>query len=261
MIRRLVTPLVGAATLVACGGKAPPDGPARPPGPPTVAVSLADVGLEAGALDRTADPCGDFFQFACGGWLAANPIPPDRARWGRLGELGERNLAAERAILDEAAAAPTDPVTQQLGDYYASCLDTAAIEQRGLDGVKPLLDYIAKAKDARGLGAAVTALHRAQIAALWTYGAEADNRDARAAILVLDAGGLGLPDRDYYLSDELAPRARRTGARSSRCSACWGGPPRRRGRAPPMCWRSRPRSPTSRAARSSAATTPRCITR
>ncbi len=204
MIRRLVTPLVGAATLVACGGKAPPDGPARPPGPPTVAVSLADVGLEAGALDRTADPCGDFFQFACGGWLAANPIPPDRARWGRLGELGERNLAAERAILDEAAAAPTDAVTQQLGDYYASCLDTAAIEQRGLDGVKPLLDYIAKAKDARGLGAAVTALHRAQIAALWTYGAEADNRDARAAILVLDTAGLGLPDRDYYQGDGFA---------------------------------------------------------
>jgi len=210
MIHRLVAPLVGAALLaaVACGSKSPPAGPARPPGPPTVAVALADVGLEASTLDRAADPCADFYQYACGGWLASHPIPADRARWGRFNELSDKNQGAQQAILERAAAAPTGPVDQQLGDFYGSCLDTATIERRGLDGVKPLLDFIAKAKDARGLGAAVTALHKHQIAALWAYGAEADNLDSRTAILTLDSGGLGLPDRDYYEGEAFAaPRA------------------------------------------------------
>ncbi|MBK9031517.1 MAG: M13 family metallopeptidase [Myxococcales bacterium] len=206
VVRRVLAPLVGAAlaSTAACGGasRAPTDRP--PPGPATVAVALADVGLEAGVLDRAADPCTDFYQFACGGWLAANAIPADRARWSRFAELTDRNQAALRTLIEAAAASPKDDVERTFGDYYASCTDVDAIERRGLDGVKPLLDFIAKATDPRGLGAALTALHKHQIFALWGLAPEADFLDSRTAILFVDSAGLGLPDRDYYLDDKFA---------------------------------------------------------
>jgi len=210
MIRTRALPLVGVtlAAAFACRGKSATTTDPTPTGPATVEVALADVGLEASSLDRTADPCSDFFQYTCGGWLAANPIPADRARWGRFGELSDRNELALRTIIEAAAASPKDAVEKKFGDYYASCLDLAAIEQRGLDGVKPLLDFVAKAKDPKFLSAAITALHKHRVFALWGLEAEADFADSRTAILFVDTAGLGLPDRDYYLSDDYAaPRA------------------------------------------------------
>ena len=210
MIRTRALPLVGVtlAAAFACRGKSATTTDPTPTGPATVEVALADVGLEASSLDRTADPCSDFFQYTCGGWLAANPIPADRARWGRFGELSDRNELALRTIIEAAAASPKDDVEKTFGDYYASCLDLAAIEQRGLDGVKPLLDFVAKAKDPKFLSAAITALHKHRVFALWGLEAEADFADSRTAILFVDTAGLGLPDRDYYLSDDYAaPRA------------------------------------------------------
>src|SRR5438067_11629059 len=92
-------------------------------GPQPVSVKLADVGLEAGSLDRTADPCIDFYQHTCGGWLAANKIPDEKARWGRFAEIDERNKAAIRALLDDAIRGGSDASAKKLGDYYASCMD------------------------------------------------------------------------------------------------------------------------------------------
>ena len=209
MSRRPTAPVVGAALLaaaLACGGKSKSTGPGTPQppaGPPTVAVSLADVGLEASTLDKSADPCADFFQYACGGWLAANEIPADRARWGRFNELADKNQAALKSILEGAAANPTGDL-QKLGDFYGGCLDDAAIDKRGLAGVKPLLDTVAKAKDARGLYAAVTQFNQAGIPALWGFSSEADNADSTTSILILDSAGLGLPDRDYYDGEKFA---------------------------------------------------------
>ncbi|HUJ63290.1 MAG TPA: hypothetical protein VLX92_32550, partial [Kofleriaceae bacterium] len=105
---------------------APAPAPAPPPAPApdatVVRVTLGDVGLEASSLDRTADPCVDFYQFACGGWLETNQIPPDRPRWSRGSELAERVRAELGGLLDDdTRAAAGDALGKKLGDYYASC--------------------------------------------------------------------------------------------------------------------------------------------
>src|ERR1700749_2367433 len=100
-----------AAALLAQGnGGAPPPQP-KPPS-----------GLALSAIDKAASPCNDFYQYACGMWLKNNPIPPDQSSWGRFSELAERNREILHRILEQAAAKPT-PETQQIGDYYASCMD------------------------------------------------------------------------------------------------------------------------------------------
>ena len=193
----------------ACGGskKAPAVAPPPPPGPKTANVSLAEVGLEASSLDKSAAPCEDFYQYACGGWLAANEIPADKARYARFTEIDDRNDKAVRAILDELIAAPRteDPVKQKVADFYASCLDEAAIEKRGLAGLAPLLGPIDKVKNTKTLETALIALHRHGIPAVWGLAVEADFADSTTNIIYLDTAGLGLPDRDFYFKEEFAP--------------------------------------------------------
>ena len=147
-----VTPRAGSSVPV------PPPDPVPGAG---VKVTLADVGLEASSLDRTADPCVDFYQFACGGWLAASPIPADRSRWARFSEIDDKNRGALKTLLEEGTRGLTsDPAMKKLGDYYASCMDEDTIEKTGLGAVKPLLDRVAKVKDARSWQAALTELHK-----------------------------------------------------------------------------------------------------
>src|SRR3954468_13902070 len=101
--------------------------------------------LDVPSMDRAADPCTDFYQFSCGGWMASNPIPADQAAWSVYGKLEEENMQYLWGILNESAtpAANRDPVQQKIGDYFASCMDTAAIEQLGAKPLQPLLDRIA----------------------------------------------------------------------------------------------------------------------
>ena len=176
------------------------------PAPAAEKVSLADVGLEAGSLDRSSDPCVDFYQFACGGWLAKNPIPADQARWMRMAELDEKTKLAIRGLLEDDAKGGGEAVAKKLGDFYASCMDEAAIEKAGTTGIKPLLDRAQKVKDARSWFAALTDLQKAGIAVVFGVDTMPDFKDSTTDVVVLDAGGLGLPDRDYYVKPELADK-------------------------------------------------------
>ena len=143
--------------------------PTKPVGPaiapvataPGTKVTLGDVGLEPGSLDRSIDPCVDFYQFACGGWIANHEIPAERARWGRVEQIEERNRAALQALLDDAAkGASADAGTRKLGDFYAACLDEAAIERAGAAPLKPLLERTTRVgRDARSWLAAIARLH------------------------------------------------------------------------------------------------------
>lgn len=197
------TALLSFSLATACGGsgKKTPPGPPPPDGPRTENVSLADVGLEASSLDKGADPCSDFFAYTCGGWLAANEIPADKARYARFTELTDKNDKAVRTILDELAARPAG---DQLGDFYASCLDEAAIEKRGTKSLDPHLATIKKVKDGKTLQAAIAQLHAHGIPAFFGVAVYPDFADSTTNIVYLDTGGLGLPERDFYVKDEFA---------------------------------------------------------
>lgn len=157
------------------------------------------------SLDRKADPCDNFYQFACGGWLAQNPIPADQSNWGRFHELAERNRAALRGILDKAAANTAGTgEDRKLGDFYASCMDEKTVNALGAGPLKQDLADIAAIKDARDVTAAIARLYARGVSTIFHFGSGQDYKDATSVIAEVDQAGLGLPDRDYYLRTDSA---------------------------------------------------------
>jgi putative endopeptidase len=156
------------------------------------------------AIDTSANPCVDFFQYACGSWIKKNPVPPDQAMWGRFSELAERNREILHQILEDASkpAAGRDAVTQKIGDYYAACMDEKAIDGKGLTPLQPELDRIANLKDKAQLAGEIAHLHAIGVSALFDFSSGQDFKDSNAVIAQFDQGGLGLPDREYYLKDD-----------------------------------------------------------
>jgi endothelin-converting enzyme/putative endopeptidase len=161
--------------------------------------------LDVTSMDKSADPCADFYQYSCGGWQKKNPIPPDQVSWSVYGKLYQDNLVFLRGILEEAgrSGARRDAVTQKIGDFYAACMDEPAVEKRGVSAIQPQLDEIAKIKSSKGLAPVVAALQLSVTGPIiFAGGSRQDPDNSEQQIAGLDQSGLGLPDRDYYTKED-----------------------------------------------------------
>jgi putative endopeptidase len=177
---------------------------------PVQPVSLADIGLDAANLDRSVDPCQDFYQFACGGWLQRTELPADKAQYGTFNTVYDRNELLLREILEVAARAPgEDPVLQKIGAFYGACMDEPAIERAGTRALEPLFAITSKVTDQRSLVDALGQLHASGFKPLFSLNPTQDKKDATQMIGQLGQSGLGLPDRDYYVDDDPDKRALR----------------------------------------------------
>ena len=163
-------------------------------------------GLDVNAMDKTADPCVDFYQYTCGGWMMNNPIPADQPRWSVYGKLGQDNQRYLWGILNGLAKQTKgrNPRQQQIGDYFAACMDEAAVEKRGAKPLAPFLAQINAMKSKRDLPVVLAnlQLNMADAGFFFGFGSNQDFADASRVIAFATAGGLSLPDRDYYLKAE-----------------------------------------------------------
>ncbi len=162
-------------------------------------------GIEVSDIDRTADPCVDFFAYANGSWRANNPIPPSMSHWSRRWAAGESTKEQLRQILDETSSAARPPkgsVEQLVGDFYGACMDQARVNRLGARPIEPLLRDVARLKTAADVERMIGRFHRIAIAVPFSLWGGPDAHNPSEAITQIDAAGLGMPNRDYYIKTE-----------------------------------------------------------
>jgi endothelin-converting enzyme/putative endopeptidase len=173
--------------------------------------------LDLSSMDKSIDPCVDLYHYSCGGWQKKNPIPPDQTSWSVYGKLYQDNLTFLRDMLEQAAQPnqQRDAVTQKTGDFYAACMDESAVEKEGWAAIQPELDAIAQLKSAKDLAPLVARLQVTYFrysytsSMLFSASSTQDPDNSEQVIADVDQGGLGMPDRDYYIKDDAKTKETR----------------------------------------------------
>jgi putative endopeptidase len=166
--------------------------------------------LDLSAIDKSADPCTDFYQYACGNWVKDNPIPGDQVRWVRsFSLLQERNLYELWQQLDRAAKNPAGPLEKKYGDFFAACMNVGALDRKGLESVEPALKRVSALNDSKGIATLIGELAAAgDPAPPFHLDVEPDPKDSSKHILTISESGLTLPDRQHYVGDRAFVRKR-----------------------------------------------------
>ncbi|HEY6985994.1 MAG TPA: M13 family metallopeptidase N-terminal domain-containing protein, partial [Rhodanobacteraceae bacterium] len=167
-------------------------------------------GLDPQNFDEAVGACTDFFEHADGGWLKSNPIPPEYSQWSLDDELHERNIALLRGILEDAAKNPADAAgsnQRKIGDFYATAMDEAAINTQGYAPIQPRLARVDALRSADDVATLIRDWHADGVPTLFDFGPESDMKNASMMIAYATQGGLGMPDRDYYLRKDAKSKA------------------------------------------------------
>ncbi len=178
---------------------------------PNAADQPKSWGFDTANLDKACKPCDDFYHFAMGGWMKANPIPPEYSIWGSFSQLADRNQKNLRETLEAAASAKTAPGAseQKIGDFYASCMDTTSIDAAGAKPIEPELTQIAAIQMLADLQSETERLHSKGVGVLFRFSSTQDAKESSQVIGAAFQGGLGLPEREYYLKqDEKSQKLR-----------------------------------------------------
>jgi putative endopeptidase len=163
--------------------------------------------IDPANLDTTCAPCKNFFQYANGGWLKRSTIPGDQPRWGSFNELQEQNYAALRNVLSDAAtnaSSSADPNLRKLGTFYGTCMDSAAVETAGIRPLQRELAQVDAISSRQSVQPGIARLHELGIPAAFVFRSVPDAKKSARTIAEVYQGGLGLPDRDYYLKQDSA---------------------------------------------------------
>ena len=187
--------------------------------------------LDLTDMDRTANPCADFYRYSCGGWLKKNPIPSDQASWSVYGKLYEDNQRFLWGILEDASKPnpARSAVERKIGDFFAACMDEPAVEKAGSAPLRAELDAIGALKSAADFPELLAREHLAlDYGMLFAFSSNQDFADSSREIPEASAGGLGLPDRDYYTKTDRSPgrSARNMSLTCGGCCNCWETPRR-----------------------------------